>query len=69
MAVDHVTEFPRALLQIQNVSLEYQTRHRIVRATQGVSIDVFEAERHVLLGPSACAAGGGLNRRWPRHRA
>jgi len=54
MAVDHVTEFPRALLQIQNVSLEYQTRHRIVRATQGVSIDVHEAERYVLLGPSGC---------------
>lgn len=54
MAADHVTEFPRALLQIQNVSLEYQTRDRIVRATQGVSIDVHEAERYVLLGPSGC---------------
>lgn len=43
-----------ALLQIQNVSLEYQTSDRIVRATQDVSIDVFEAERYVLLGPSGC---------------
>jgi NitT/TauT family transport system ATP-binding protein len=54
MAADHVIELPHALLQIQNVSLAYQTRHRIVRATQGVSIDVHAAERYVLLGPSGC---------------
>jgi NitT/TauT family transport system ATP-binding protein len=42
------------LLQIQNLSLEYRTRQRIVRATQDVSIDVYEAERYVLLGPSGC---------------
>jgi NitT/TauT family transport system ATP-binding protein len=54
MAIELVRELPQALLQIQNLSLEYQTRERIVRATQGVSIDVFEAERYVLLGPSGC---------------
>jgi NitT/TauT family transport system ATP-binding protein len=54
MAVQLVKDTPQALLQIQDVSLEYQTRDRIVRATQGVCIDVFEGERYVLLGPSGC---------------
>jgi NitT/TauT family transport system ATP-binding protein len=57
MAIERVKdtrEATQALLQIQDVSLEYQTRDRIVQATQGVNIDVFEAERYVLLGPSGC---------------
>ncbi|CAD6545039.1 Vitamin B12 import ATP-binding protein BtuD [Paraburkholderia hiiakae] len=42
------------LLAIENVSLEYRSRERIVRATQDVSFDVYGADRFVLLGPSGC---------------
>jgi len=42
------------LLAIDNVSLEYRNRERIVRATQDVSFDVYGADRFVLLGPSGC---------------
>jgi NitT/TauT family transport system ATP-binding protein len=42
------------LLAIENVSLEYRNRERIVRATQDVSFDVYGADRFVLLGPSGC---------------
>ena len=41
-------------LQVQDVTLEYRTPERIVRATDRVSFDVFEADRFVLLGPSGC---------------
>jgi NitT/TauT family transport system ATP-binding protein len=43
-----------ALLQVERVSLEYQTNERVVRATHQVSFDVHEADRFVLLGPSGC---------------
>ena len=43
-----------ALLQVDNVSLEYRTPECIVRATHRVSFDVHEADRFVLLGPSGC---------------
>ncbi|MDR6377940.1 ABC transporter ATP-binding protein [Paraburkholderia caledonica] len=42
------------LLAVENVSLEYRTRERIVRATHEVSFDVFGGDRFVLLGPSGC---------------
>ena len=42
------------LLQIQNVSLEYRTPERVVRATHQVSFDVHAGDRFVLLGPSGC---------------
>ena len=42
------------LLQVDDVSLEYRTRERVVRATHRVSFDVHEADRFVLLGPSGC---------------
>lgn len=42
------------LLAVENVSLEYRTRERIVRATHDVSFDVFGGDRFVLLGPSGC---------------
>nr|WP_229728477.1 ABC transporter ATP-binding protein [Oxalicibacterium flavum] len=42
------------LLQVDNVSLEYRTHQRVVRATHRVSFDVHEADRFVLLGPSGC---------------
>src|SRR5471030_524489 len=42
------------LLTVDNVSLEYRTRERIVRATHEVSFDVYRGDRFVLLGPSGC---------------
>ncbi|MET3179438.1 UNVERIFIED_ORG: NitT/TauT family transport system ATP-binding protein [Variovorax guangxiensis] len=42
------------LLQVDNVSLEYRTPERVVRATHRVSFDVHAADRFVLLGPSGC---------------
>ncbi len=41
-------------LRFDQVTLEYRTDHRVVRATQAVSLDVHAAERYVLLGPSGC---------------
>ncbi len=53
-----VTTTPAAslnpLLSIQDVSLEYHTPERIIRATHQISIDVFQGDRFVLLGPSGC---------------
>ncbi|RZT39537.1 ABC transporter ATP-binding protein [Cupriavidus agavae] len=45
---------PQPLLQVDNVSLEYRTAQRVVRATHRVSFDVHAADRFVLLGPSGC---------------
>jgi len=42
------------LLAVENVSLEYRTRERIVRATHEVSFDVYGGDRFVLLWPSGC---------------
>src|ERR1700712_875193 len=42
------------LLTVDNVSLEYRTRERIVRATHPMSFDVYGGDRFVLLGPSGC---------------
>ncbi len=42
------------LLAVDNVSLEYRTRERVVRATHDVSFDVYGGDRFVLLGPSGC---------------
>jgi NitT/TauT family transport system ATP-binding protein len=43
-----------ALLQVEGLTLEYATDARVVRATHGVSFEVHEAERFVLLGASGC---------------
>src|SRR5690606_41144667 len=42
------------LLQVEQVSLEYRTPQRVVRATHEVSFEVDRADRFVLLGPSGC---------------
>lgn len=42
------------LLGVSELTLEYRTRERVVRATQDVSFDVYEGDRFVLLGPSGC---------------
>ncbi|MGY4493255.1 ABC transporter ATP-binding protein [Pseudomonas sp. TE3610] len=45
---------PEVLLQVNNVSLEYRTPERVVRATHQVSFEVDRSDRFVLLGPSGC---------------
>jgi len=42
------------LLAVDNVSLEYRTPQRVVRATHQVSFEIDPADRFVLLGPSGC---------------
>ncbi|GJD78214.1 sulfonate ABC transporter ATP-binding lipoprotein [Methylobacterium gregans] len=42
------------LLQIAGVSLEYRTPERVVRATHRIDLDIYAADRFVLLGPSGC---------------
>ncbi len=42
------------LLSVEGVTLEYQSPDRVVRATQNVSFDVWEADRFILLGASGC---------------
>ena len=44
----------QALLAVEQVSLEYRTPQRVVRATHQVSFEVDPADRFVLLGPSGC---------------
>jgi NitT/TauT family transport system ATP-binding protein len=39
---------------VDNVSLEYRTPERVVRATHQVSFEIDPADRFVLLGPSGC---------------
>jgi NitT/TauT family transport system ATP-binding protein len=47
-------ESQAALLQVDNVTIDYVTHDRVVRATHRVSFDVQRADRFVLLGPSGC---------------
>ncbi|MDR0277573.1 MAG: ABC transporter ATP-binding protein [Paucimonas sp.] len=42
------------LLQVDDLSLEYRTAQRVVRATHQVSFEVDKGDRFVLLGPSGC---------------
>lgn len=48
------TATAEALLAVDQVSLEYRTPQRVVRATHQVSFEVDPADRFVLLGPSGC---------------
>ena len=45
---------PQPLLRMREVSLEFASPERIVRATDRVSFDVHRGDRFVLLGPSGC---------------
>ena len=45
---------PEPLLRMREVSLEFTSGSRIVRATDRVSFDVHRGDRFVLLGPSGC---------------
>ncbi|OPG73744.1 sulfonate ABC transporter ATP-binding protein [Pseudomonas ogarae] len=53
-AASNPTSTGTALLSVDNVSLEYRTPQRVVRATHEVSFEVDPADRFVLLGPSGC---------------
>lgn len=44
----------RPLLEARGVTLQYKTKNHLVTATYRVSMDVFAADRFVLLGPSGC---------------
>ena len=44
----------QALLEVDQVTLEYRTPQRIVRATHQVSFEVDQGDRFILLGPSGC---------------
>jgi len=48
------TGLPEPLLRVQDVSLEFRSAARTVRATHRVSFDVHRGDRFVLLGPSGC---------------
>jgi NitT/TauT family transport system ATP-binding protein len=59
---------PRALLEVNGVTLQYKTRDHLITATYRVDFRVFTSDRFVLLGPSGCgkstllkAVGGYLN--------
>jgi len=42
------------LLQVEGVTLQYQTEHQLVRAAYRVSFNVHRSDRFVILGPSGC---------------
>ncbi len=44
----------RALLSVDNVTLQYKTRDQLITATHQVSFEVKRNDRFVLLGPSGC---------------
>lgn len=50
----HEEPSSRPLLSVEGITLEYRTAERVVRATQNVSFDVWEADRFILLGASGC---------------
>ncbi|CAM3993436.1 ABC transporter ATP-binding protein [Bordetella tumulicola] len=45
---------PSPLLQVRDLTLEYKTPQRRVRATHEVSFDVYDGDRYILLGASGC---------------
>jgi NitT/TauT family transport system ATP-binding protein len=50
----HQTPLPAPLLRAEDVGIDYATATGSVRATDGVSFDVYQGDRFVLLGPSGC---------------
>jgi NitT/TauT family transport system ATP-binding protein len=44
----------KPLLQVKSVTLQYKTDELLVTATRGVSFDIYQGDRFVLLGPSGC---------------
>ena len=52
--IEDASPLAAPLLAVQGVTLEYRASGRVVRATQTVSFDVWEADRFILLGASGC---------------
>ena len=50
----HLNATGPALLSVDQVSLEYRTPQRVVRAPHQVSFEIDPADRFILLGPSGC---------------
>ncbi|GAB2707365.1 ABC transporter ATP-binding protein [Comamonas sediminis] len=50
----HAVQAGAALLEVDQVSIDYVTEERVLRATHQVSLQVHAAERFVLLGASGC---------------
>ncbi len=50
----HLNATGLALLSVDQVSLDYRTPRRVVRATHQVSFEIDPADRFILLGPSGC---------------
>jgi len=48
------TQLARPLLQVQELSLEYASQGRLLRAAHQLSFEVLEGDRFVLLGASGC---------------
>ena len=42
------------LLQVEGVTLQYETGQQLVRAAYRVSFNVLRSDRFVILGPSGC---------------
>ena len=42
------------LLRVEDVTLQYETGQRLIRAAYRVSFDVLRSDRFVILGPSGC---------------
>lgn len=53
----------RPLLEVDTVTLQYQTDDHLITATWRASFDVFPSDRFVLLGPSGCGKSSLLKAR------
>ncbi|MES2878274.1 MAG: ABC transporter ATP-binding protein [Pseudomonadota bacterium] len=53
-ALENVSAVGAPLLQVDDVSIDYRTPERVVRATHRVSFDVHDGDRFILLGASGC---------------
>ena len=53
-AIDSAAEQKRAILSVDDVTLEYRTRRHLVTAIFHASFNIFAGDRLVILGPSGC---------------
>ncbi len=53
-SADDLRERDSALLQVRDLSIDYDTPERRVRAMHRVSLDVLQGDRYILLGASGC---------------
>ena len=53
-SIDSAAEENKAILSVEDVTLEYRTRRHLVTAILHASFNLFAGDRLVLLGPSGC---------------